>query len=232
MFVFPCSADHEQDWQQYPVDLQHSLVPSLSETSFRGMSMGGSFRRVWGRDHPRKMQPTGCLRDSADRLRRGGGMGLRTVFPGARLFRAPIWCPSGGGATREAGSTVAESLVALYRVCTHLIRQGRKAARSPTSQGNAEPLCTRIKGANWEGSEGKDDLITVCFLPTRADKERRTGKIRGAFSGMHRALGGWMLARAPVSSAQGLRHHGPRYFNFSYFCIMCGFEKLGLIDQN
>ena len=28
--------------------------------------------------------------------------------------------------------------------------------------------------------------------------ERRTGKIRGAFSRMHRALDGWMLARAPA----------------------------------
>ena len=28
-------------------------------------------------------------------------------------------------------------------------------------------------------------------------KERRTGKIRGAFSRMQRALDGWMLARAP-----------------------------------
>ena len=34
--------------------------------------------------------------------------------------------------------------------------------------------------------------------------ERRTGKIRGAFSRMHRALDGWMLARAPASPAQGL----------------------------
>ena len=41
---------------------------------FRGTSVGGSFRRVKGRDHPRKMQPTGCLHDSADRLRRGGDM--------------------------------------------------------------------------------------------------------------------------------------------------------------
>ena len=29
--------------------------------------------------------------------------------------------------------------------------------------------------------------------------ERRTGKIRGAFSRMHRALDGWMLARAQAS---------------------------------
>ena len=45
-------------------------------------------------------------------------------------------------------------------------------------------------------------------------KEWRTGKILGAFSGMHRALDGWMLARAPASPAQGLHRHGPRYFNF------------------
>ena len=32
--------------------------------------------------------------------------------------------------------------------------------------------------------------------------ERRTGKIRGAFSRMHRALDGWMLARPPASPAQ------------------------------
>ena len=47
---------------------------------------------------------------------------LRMVFPtwGARLFRAPIWWPSGGisGGMREARSAVVESLVALYRVGT------------------------------------------------------------------------------------------------------------------
>ena len=61
--------------------------------------------------------------------------------------------------------------------------------------------------------------------------ERRTGKIRGAFSGMHRALDGWMLARAPASPAQGLHHRGPRYFSFPYFCTMCGHEKLGIVDK-
>ena len=61
--------------------------------------------------------------------------------------------------------------------------------------------------------------------------ERRTGKIRGAFSRMHRALDGRMLARAPDSPAQGLHHHGPRYFNFPYFCTvtMCDLEKLGIL---
>ena len=54
----------------------------------------------------------------------------------------------------------------------------------------------------------------------------------GRFSGTHRALDGWMLARAPASPAQGLHYHGPRYFIFSYFCMTCGLEKLGLVDQN
>ena len=52
------------------------------------------------------------------------------------------------------------------------------------------------------------------FASYEGHKERRTGKICGAFSRMHGALDGWMLARAPASAAQGLHHHGPRYFNF------------------
>ena len=80
------------------------------------------------------------------------------VFPGARLVRAPIRCRSGGGGTREAGGTVVESLVALYRVGTHQIWQERKEAPSLTSQGSAEPLYARNKGANREVSEGKADL--------------------------------------------------------------------------
>ena len=60
-----------------------------------------------------------------------------------------------GGGTREAGSTVAESLVVLYRVGKHQIRRRRRAARLSTSQGRAELLCARIKGVNREVSEGK-----------------------------------------------------------------------------
>ena len=62
-------------------------------------------------------------------------------------------------------------------------------------------------------------------------KERRTGKIRGAFSGMHRALDGWMLARAPDPPAQGLHHHGPRYFNFLIF-EKCVALRSWIVDQN
>ena len=53
-----------------------------------------------------------------------------------------------GGGMRGERSTVAESLVVLYRVGTHQIRRLRRA----------EPLCAKIKGANREVSEGKADV--------------------------------------------------------------------------
>ena len=41
-----------------------------------------------------------------------------------------------------------------YPASKHQIRQGWRAVRSSTSQGGAEPLCTRVKGgANREVSE-------------------------------------------------------------------------------
>ena len=62
------------------------------------------------------------------------------------------------GGTREVGSTVAESLVVLYRAGTHQTRRRRRAARSSTIQGRAEPLSARIKGVNREVSEGKTHI--------------------------------------------------------------------------
>ena len=59
--------------------------------------------------------------------------------------------------------------------------------------------------------------------------ERRTGKIRGALSRMHRALDGWMLARAPASPAQGLHRHGPRYFEFLIFVRCVALRNLELL---
>ena len=120
----------------------------------------------------------------------------------------------------------------LYRVGTHQLRRGRRAARSLMSQGWAKPLCARIKGVNREVSEGNAMSDHDIFSFYESHKERRTVKIYGAFSRMHRALDDWVLARAPTSPAQGLHHHGPRYFSFTYFCTMCGLEKLELVDQN
>ena len=59
-------------------------------------------------------------------------------------------------------------------------------------------------------------------------KERRTGKIRGASSRMHRALDGWMLARAPASPSPRPSPPWTPVFLFSYFCTMCDLVKLRL----
>ena len=66
----------------------------------------------------------------------------------------------------------------------------------------------------------------------RATRSGERARFVELFEGCTGALDGWMLARAPTSPAQGLHHHGPRYFNFPYFCTTCDLEKLGLVDQN
>ena len=48
---------------------------------------------------------------------------------------------------------------------------------------------------------------------------------------MHIALDAWTLARTPASPAQGLHHHGPRYFNFPYFCMTYGLENHGFVHK-
>ena len=80
------------------------------------------------------------------------------VFPRARLFRAPIWCPSGGGGTREAGSPVAESLVALYRVGTHQIRRWRReffqgSSMAPVGGVVERQRPTRHSGRAWSSRQ-------------------------------------------------------------------------------
>ena len=67
------------------------------------------------------------------------------------------------------------------------------------------------------------------FSSYEGHKERRTGKIRGPFSRMDRALDGWMLARTPALPAQGLHHHGPRYFNFPYSVQCVALRNLDLL---
>ena len=83
---------------------------------------------------------------------------LRMVYPGARLFRAPIWCPLRGWRHARGREHSRESLVMLYRVGTDQIRRRRRAAPSSTSQKRAEPLCARITALNREVSERKTDV--------------------------------------------------------------------------
>ena len=126
------------------------------------------------------------------------------------------------GGTREAGSIVAESLVALYRVGTHQIRRRRRAARSSTSQGSAEPLCARIKGANREISEGKADVrprsVFILRGPTRSGE-------RATFVGLFqectrlRTAGCWLARRLHQLKASTTRDLGISIFLISVLCV-------------
>ena len=141
------------------------------------------------------------------------------LFPGVRLFRAPIWYPSGGGGTREEGSLVAESLVALYRVGTHQIWRGKRKARSSKSQGSVETLCARIKGTNREEVFLREKLISGhgLFFPYEvlqgaANWQDSWGFIRDAHGF------GWLDAgsRAGFASSGSPRPWTP-IFHFSLF---------------
>ena len=176
------------------------------------------------------MQPTGCLRDSACRLRRRGWCSQVCATSELQLGALrEVWRHARGREHYHRGEPGS--------ALSHQIRRRRTAARSSTSQGSAEPLCVRIKGANREVSEGKADVWPWSFLfPRRPTRSGERVRFVGLFQGwMHRALDGWILARAPTSLGQGLHHHhhGPRYFNFPYSirCV-CGLEKLGLVDRN
>ena len=152
---------------------------------------------------------------------------------GARLFRAQLWCPTGSGGTREAGGSIAKSVVALYQFCSHQIWRGLREARSSTSQESAGPLCPRIRSANWEVSEAKADLWPrFCSFLQGLARSGERARILGRLLGMHRALDGWMLALVLASRAQGLLRHGPRYFIFAFLCMTCGLENVRLVYQN
>ena len=144
--------------------LIHTLLYVITMYTCRNLISRYECRRVF----PAGVGPGSPSRDTANWLssrlgrtvetRRRYGW-LRLVFTRcASLPSSNLVCPLGGGGTREAGSTVGESLVALYRVGTHQIRRGRRAPRSSKSQGSAEPLCAGIKGTNREVSEGKADF--------------------------------------------------------------------------
>ena len=127
-----------------------------------------------------------------------------------------------GGGTREAGSTVAESLVVLYWVGTHQIRRRRRAARSSTSKGRTEPLCARITGLNREVSEGKTDcLTTVIFLPTRATRSGERARFVGLFQGCTglRTAGCWLARRLQQLKASTIMALGISIFLIFVRCV-------------
>ena len=137
-----------------------------------------------------------------------------------------------GGGTREAGSTVAESLVVLYQVGTHQIRRRRRAARSLTSQGRAEPLCARIGSANREVSEGKAGVWPRSFFFLRGPHGAANGQ--DSWGLLKDAQG---VGQLEAGSRAGFTSSRPppswtSVFQFSLFWYDVWPEKLGIVDQN
>ena len=75
-------------------------------------------------------------------------------------------------------------------------------------------------------------MLQYIFLLREPTRSGERARFPGRFSGMYRTFDGWVMGRARVSLAQGPPRHGPRYFNFPYFCMTCGLGKLEPIDQN
>ena len=67
------------------------------------------------------------------------------------------------------------------------------------------------------------------FSSYEGHKERRTGKICGTFSRMHRALDGWMLARAPVSELKASTTMDLGISIFLIFVQCVAFRNLDLL---
>ena len=137
-----------------------------------------------------------------------------------------------GGGTREAGSTVAESLVVLDRVGPHQIRRRRKAARSLTRKGRADPLCARITGLNREVSEGKADVRPRSYFFLRGPQGAANGQDSWGF--FRDAQGFGQLDAGSRAGSTSSRPPPPwtSVFQFPYFSTVCGLEKLGFVNQN
>ena len=124
------------------------------------------------------------------------------------------------GGTRQAGSTVAESLVVLYRVGTHQIWRRWRAARSPTSRGRAEPLCARVTDLNREVSEGKADAWPRSFFFLRGPQGAANGQDSWGFFKDAQGFG-----RLDTGSRAGFTSSRPpppwtSVFHFFYFCTV------------
>ena len=126
-----------------------------------------------------------------------------------------------GGGTREAGSTVAESLVVLYRVDTDQIWRRRRAARSSTSQRRAEPLCARITGLNREFLREQLMSDHGHFLPTRATRSGERARFVGLFQGCTGlwTAGWWPARRLHQLKASTTMDLGISIFLISVQCV-------------
>ena len=220
---------------QFNKHIHNSTYIHTRALSLRNLVSGYECERVF----PAGVGPGSPSRDAANWVPSRSSLSVETrrrygwltmVFPGVRLFRANLVPFGRCGGTQEARSTVAETLVALYRVGTHQIRRRQRAARRSTSQGSAEPLCARIKGANREVSEGKADLCprSVFFLrgPTRSGERAKFVELFQGCTGLWTA-GCWLARRLYQLKAFTTMDLGILIFLVSARCV--ALRNLGLL---
>ena len=124
--------------------------------------MEGSF--CW--THSQDMSILGCLRDSAGRLTRGGGFVDRGWCPPSPplpnskwvLFQRR-WHARGRRLCRRKPCKAPQHMQTYHitlkmMMSKYQIWRGRMGAQSSTSQLSPEPFRARVRGANWEVSEG------------------------------------------------------------------------------
>ena len=170
---------------------------------------------------------------SVEKRRRYGW--LRMVFPGARLFRAPIWRSSGGWRHArgrqyycgEPGSALSGGYAP----------DSTKAEGSSIVDESGEgwtPLCARITGLNREVSEGKADVWPRSYFFLRGPQGAANGQDSWGFFRDAQGFGRLDAGSRAGSTSSRPPPPGPRsVFQFPYFCTMCGVEKLGFfVDQN
>ena len=117
-------------------------------------------------------------------------------------------------------TSVAESLVVLYRVGTHQIWRGQRAARSSTNQGSTEPLCARIKARICRFL--KEKLMSdVFFLPTWVTRSSERARFMRLFQGCTelRTAGCWLARRGQQLKPSATKGLGISIFLVFVRCV-------------
>ena len=138
------------------------------------------------------------------------------------------------GGTREARNTVTESLVVLIGWVRTRFGQGGGQLDRRQARGGLKPWARESKARTGRFLWEKLMSEYVFFSSSYGGRQ---GAVNGQDSwGFFKDAQGFGRldagSRAGFTSSRLPLHHGPRCFNFPYFCTMCGLKKLGRVYQN
>ena len=137
---------------------------------------------------------------------------------------------------REAGSTVAESLVVLYRVGTHQIRRRRRQLDRRRARGVLNP-CARESKARTGRFPREKLMFDHGLISSYEDQQQEAANGQDSWGFFKDAKGfGRLDAGSRPGFTSSTRPPPPwtSVFQFSLFLYdVCGLEKLGLlVDEN